>query len=135
MNISLSNKNYWLRRFGEQKVVKGYITSGHDDYVVSIHVHPASTDVIQALPEGERKIKHLEGHGEIALVPADQDKNQKGDLLCYHGSWYECVSSQMWDHTLLSHYDYQFVLVPTDAGGTVDLNPPVGEPSAGGKKL
>ena len=128
MNIRLFNKNYWIRRFGVQKEVKGYLTSGYEDFVSSINLHPLGTDAIQALPEGERKIKRLEGHGEDALVSADEKTNQKGDMVYYHGNWYECVSSQMWDHTILSHYNYQFVLVPTDASNTTDLEPPDGDP-------
>ena len=128
MNIRLFNKTYWVRRFGEQKVVKGYVTSGYSDFQASLHIHPLSTDQQQALPEGERTIKRLEGHGEIKLLVANQDLNRKADLLYYHGDWYECVSSQVWDHTILSHLNYQFVLVPSDAAGSIDLEPPVGDP-------
>ena len=73
MNIRLFNKTYWIRRFGEQKVVKGYVTSGYSDFQASLHIHPLSTDQQQALPEGERTIKRLEGHGEIKLLVANQD--------------------------------------------------------------
>ena len=128
MNIRLFNKNYWIRRFGVQREVKGYLTSGYEDFVASLNVHPLGTDAIQALPEGERKLKRLEAHGEVALLVGDEKESRKGDLLYYHGDWYECVNSQMWDHTILSHYNYQFVLVPTDAGGSIDLEPPTGDP-------
>lgn len=129
MNIRLFNKMYWLRRAGKQRLVKGYLASGFEDIAVSLHVHPLSTNQIQALPEGERKLKRLEGHGEIELNVGDEAENRKGDLLYYHGDWYECVSCQMYDHTILSHYNYQFVLVPKDASGATDLKPPVGEPT------
>lgn len=124
MNIRLFNKNYCIRRFEEQKEVKGYLTSGRKDFVASLNVHPVGTDTIQALPEGLRHLKRLEAHGEVELVVANEETNRKGDLLYYHGDWYECVNSQMWDHTLLSHYNYQFVLVPTDTGRSIDLDPP-----------
>ena len=32
MNISLFNKLYWIRRFGEQKNIKGYLVSEHHDF-------------------------------------------------------------------------------------------------------
>jgi hypothetical protein len=128
LNIRLFNKTYWIRRFGEQKNVKGYLTSGFDDFGASLNVHPLSTDQMQALPEGQRKVKRLEAHGEARLIVADEKLNRKGDLLYYHGDWYECVSSQVWDHTILSHLNYQFVLVPNDTGGAPDLEPPTGEP-------
>lgn len=123
-NITIFNRNYVVRRFEEQKNVNGYLTASYTDFVASMNIHPLSTDAMQALPEGERKVKRLEGHSSATLVVADEKLNRQGDLLYYHGDWYECVSAQMWDHTLLSHLNYQFVLVPTDAGGTPDTAPP-----------
>lgn len=131
MNIRLFNKTYWIRRFGEQKVVKGYVTSGYSDFQASLHIHPLSTDQQQALPEGERTIKRLEGHGEIKLLVANQDLNRKGDLLYYHGDWYECVDCQLYDHTILWHYNYQFTPVPRDAARTPDIEKPPGENDPG----
>lgn len=128
MNISLFNKPYWLRRADEQRLVKGYLTSGFVDVVVNIHVHPLSTDQIQALPEGERKLKRLEGHGNTELLTADEEKNRKADLLYYHGDWYECLSCKLHDDTILGHFNYQFVIVPKDAGGSIDLKAPEGDP-------
>lgn len=128
MNIRLFNKNYWVRRFGEQKNIRGYLSSGFKDFGASLHLHPMGTDEMIALPEGQRKVKRLEGHGEIELLTADQEKNRKGDMVYYRGSWYECEMCQLWDHTLLSHYNYQFVIVPPDASGAVDTKAPVGDP-------
>lgn len=122
------NKNYWIRRFDEQREVKGYLTSGSRDFAASLHIHPLGTDSIQALPEGLRHLKRLEGHGEIELFTANEEANRKGDLLYYHGDWYECINCQLWHTTLLSHYNYQFVIVPVDSGGTIDLHAPNGEP-------
>ena len=128
MNVGIFNKLYWVRRFGPQKNVKGYLVSSHEDFVASLNVHPLSNDTMQALPEGQRKVKRLEGHGVVELRVADEKLSQKGDLLYYYGDWYECVSSQLWDHTILSHINYQFVLVPSDSAGSIDLEPPIGAP-------
>ena len=128
LNIRLFNKNYWIRRFGEPRIIKGYVTSGHEDFVASLNIHPLGTDAMQALPEGQRKVKRLEGHGEIDLRVADEETGRKADMLYYHSDWYECVSCQLWDHTILSHYNYQFVLVPTDSAKTIDTSAPNGEP-------
>ena len=124
MNITLFNKKYWVRRFGEPKNVRGYITSEREDFVVSLHVHPMGSDAMQALPEGERKMKHLEGHGTAVLTPANQETGVKGDLLFYRGEWYECTSAQEWDHTVLSHINYQFCLVPTNSPRSADIEDP-----------
>ena len=124
MNIEIFNKDYTVRRFGEPKEVRGYMTTTHEDMTVSMNVHPLGTDALQALPEGERKIKRLEGHSSQKLIIADANSGVKGDLLLYHGEWYECVSAVEWDHTLLSHLNYQFVIVPKDAAGTIDTGFP-----------
>ena len=123
MNITLFNKKYWVRRFGEQRNVRGYLTTGHEDFIASLNVHPAS-ESRQALPEGERRQIRLEGHGTDRLIASNEETGVKGDLLYYHGNWYECVSAQEWDHTLLSHINYQFVLVPPDGSQSIDLDEP-----------
>ena len=133
MNIRLFNKKYWIRRFGVQKEVRGYLMSGFEDFVADLNVHPMGADAIQALPEGLRHIKRLEAHGEADLIVANEEHGVKGDLLYYHGDWYECVSSQPWDHTILSHLNYQFVMVSTDTASTPDLRPPNGDPAEVGK--
>lgn len=127
MNIRLFNKNYWLRRFGEQKIIRGYECSTYFDSVLNANIHPMSTDKVNALPEGLRHMKYLEGHGEVELKTANENEHKKGDLLFYHGEWYECISCQFWDHTVLSHYNYQFGLVPQDSSDTYDLSQPEGE--------
>lgn len=121
-NITLFNKKYRVRRFDDERIVKGYFTATHRDFTVSLHVHPSGADTIQANPEGARKVKRLEAHGTVILRAADQDTGQKGDLLYYHGAWYECISAVEYEHTLLSHWNYVFVIVPNDAAGTVDIN-------------
>ena len=129
MNITLFNRRHWIRRFGEQINVSGYLTTPHEDMVVNIHVHPAGNDTLQGLPEGERGIQRLEAHNcDTELFAANQDTGRKGDLLYYHGEWYECVPAVLWDHTVLSHWNYQFTVVPKDVSGSVDYEPPKGEP-------
>ena len=107
MNITLFNKKYWVRRFKEPQNIRGYITADHEDFVASLHIHPMGSDAMLALPEGERKMKHLEGHGTDVLIPASEATGIKGDLLYYMGDWYECTAAQPWDHTVLSHLNYQ----------------------------
>lgn len=72
-------------------------------------MQPLSADELQALPEGERRTKHLKAYGDDILTTADQSTGRRGDWLFYYGRWYECVSSQIWDHTPLSHCESEFV--------------------------
>lgn len=130
MNITIFNRKHWVRRFGPQVNVKGFLKASYADMVVSIHVHPVGANTMQALPEGERMVKRLEGHNcDVELYASNQDTGQRGDLLYYHGAWYECVSAVLWDHTLLSHWNYQFTLVPKDVANSLELSPPTGDPT------
>jgi len=122
LNIAIFNKKYRVRRFDEERVVKGYFTASHRDFTVSIHVHPSGSDTVQANPEGARRVKRLEAHGTVILRAADQETGQKGDLLFYHGAWYECISAVEHEDTILSHWNYVFVIVPNDAAGTIDTS-------------
>lgn len=134
MNITLFNKKYWVRRFKEPQNIRGYITADHEDFVASLHIHPMGSDAMLALPDGERKMKHLEGHGTDVLIPASEATGIKGDLLYYMGDWYECTAAQPWDHTVLSHLNYQFCLVPTDGARASDIeDPPQDDPATAGK--
>ncbi len=100
----------------------------YEDFAASLHVHPMGNNALQALPEGARNTKHLEGHGSAVLIASDQDKGVKGDYLFYDGAWYECTSAVSYKDTILSHYNYQFVLIPKDAAGSSDLEEPQGDP-------
>lgn len=115
MNILIFNRSYTLRRFGQPVEKNGYLHSSHLDMKVSIHVHPAGGDSVQNDGAGGRVSRHLEGHGNIRLNVADQNIGTKADCLYYHGDWYECVSCQYWDHTILTHYNYSFTLIPQDS--------------------
>ena len=124
MNIVIFNRTYIVRRFEPQRNVGGYLVSDYSDMKVSIHVHPASSQTVMALPEGERKMNRLQGHGTVELVVADQELNQKGDLLWYDGHWYECRGCTKYDHTLLSHYNYDFSQVAVDSAQGIDFKAP-----------
>lgn len=130
MNIRLFNKKYWVRRFGEQENVQGHLVSPFSDFVISAHLHPAGSDEMQANPEGQRKVKHIEGHSETQLVVADQSLNRRGDLVYYYGAWYECIRAQYFDHTLLSHFNYVFAQVPLEAAKSRELMAPSGNPTS-----
>lgn len=132
MNICIFNRNYWVRRFEEQREVRGYLTSGRLDFVASLHVHPG-TDQVNMQDEGERRVMRLDGHGTDVLVTAEQSANHKGDLLLYNGEWFECISAMLYDHTLLSHWNYSFVRVPVDAADSIDVTDPPTEDPAGKK--
>lgn len=126
MNITFFNRKYVVRRFSEQQNVNGYLVSGYSDFTASLHVHPLGTDQMQALPEGLRNVDRLEAHGTDVLRAADEERNIRGDMLWYNGAWFECVSAVSWDHTMLSHLNYQFVRVPPDGSGSAELGPPTG---------
>lgn len=60
MLFSFFKKDYIVRRFGEETIVNGVSGAPHEDFVVAMEdVQPLSSDELQALPEGERTVRHI----------------------------------------------------------------------------
>lgn len=124
MYIGLFKKRYTLRRFGEQTVADGYASAPSSEISVRLNVQPLSSDDLQALPEGDRAAKRVKSFGPERLTAADEQRGTPGDWLFYKRRWYECVSSLEWDHTLLSHFQSEFVMLPPpDQRDTPELEP------------
>lgn len=120
MLFSFFKKDYIVRRFGEETVVKGVSGSTHEDSVVALEdVQPLSSDELQALPEGERTVRRIKSIGSTKFTTADEESGTPGDWLYYNGRWYECKSCQLWDHTILAHYESEFVVVPSGPATTL----------------
>ncbi len=124
MNIMMWNKSYWMRRFSEIKNVGGYLTRQKEDTIISIHIETTGSNSMQPAPEGERLVKRLNGQGMVELHSSDQAKGEMGDLVWYRGEWYECTSSVFFHDTILTHWNYTFTVVPSDAHTTFDLSAP-----------
>ena len=102
--------DYVARRFKEDTYENGYAApGGSEDFTVTLNVQPLNDDELQALPEGERTVRHVKTIGEVQFVSADEESDTQGDRLFYEGRWFECKSCHKWDHTLLSHYESVFV--------------------------
>lgn len=126
MNIRLFNRKYTIRRFSEQKNVRGYFISPFEDFTVSMDVSPSGTDSMKSQPEGQNVVSYLDGWGETELRTSDIRAGTRGDMLWYDDDWYECVSCRKWNHTLLSHFNYHFAMVPRSEPRTGCLEAPAG---------
>lgn len=114
MLFSFFKRDYIVRRFGDETVVNGVSGAPHEDFVVALEdVQPLSSDELQALPEGERTVRHIKSIGSTKFTTADEESGTPGDWLYYNGRWFECKSCQLWDHTILAHYESEFVVVPS----------------------
>ena len=114
MAIGIFHKPYTLRRHGEQTVVNGYASFAYADKTVRLNVQPQAPDSFEGRDEGDATVKQLKSWGPAMLTSANEITGVPGDLLFYNGAWYECKSSVMWDHTILSHYQSDFVILPAD---------------------
>lgn len=112
--IGMFRRPIWIRRWGE---------NGREDFQMRLNVQPLTADELQALPEGLRKTKRLKAWGPSLLTVADQETERRGDWIYYCGTWYECVSCIMWDHTPLGHYESQFCQVDGSIS-KANLEPP-----------
>ena len=117
MGFGIFKRSFVIRRFGEERLIDGYGVAPFTDTVAHLNVQPLSKDEIQALPEGEQRVKRMKAFGDLVFTTADQSTGRRGDWLFYQGKmdpeghWYECVSSLGWDHTMLHHCRSEFVLV------------------------
>ncbi len=112
MSIGLFKRSYTVRRYGKQTIKNGYAASPWDDITVMLNIQPLTSNELRTLPEGERTVKRIKAFGPDHLTSADEFAGTLGDRLFYNGQWYECKSSVMWDHTPLSHYRSEFVILP-----------------------
>jgi hypothetical protein len=112
MGIGLFKKPYTLRKHGKQTNIDGHMVAPYTDMIVRLNVQPQAPNEYEGDPEGERTIKRLKSWGPSQLASADEYSNTPGDLLFYKGIWYECTSSADWDHTILSHFQSDFVALP-----------------------
>ena len=112
MYIGLFKRQYTMRVYKEQTVSGGHASAPFKDIVVRLNVQPLTPDELMALPEGERTVKRVKTFGPEMLASADEYTGTPGVRLFYRGYWYECKSSVLWDHTLLSHYRSDFVILP-----------------------
>ena len=125
--IGLFKRLYNLRSYAAQTIVNGYASATYSDSVKRFDVQPLTPDELMALPEGERTVKRIKTFGPDRLTSADEFEGIPGDRLFYNGNWFECTSSVMWDHTILSHYRSDFVLLP-QADQMAPIAPPGPEP-------
>lgn len=116
MGFSFFKSSYTIRRFNskETKIIDGYSHTFYEDIEgVILNVQPDGQDSVQANEEGERRSRKLKTYGDFHLASANQATGQRGDWLLYKGSWYECVSAVIWEHTPLAHCRGEFVEVPS----------------------
>ena len=128
LSIGLFKKKYTVRQYGQQQNVDGYYSAPYSDTVMLLNVQPLTPDELKALPEGEKTVKRLKSYGKAKMQSADEFVGIPGDRLFYQGLWYECVSSNMWDHTPLAHYESKYVLLPPTEQEEPPLPPVLPEP-------
>ena len=131
MSLMIFKRPYILRRFTKQKVVNGRPQARYKDILVMLDVQPLSSKELMTLPEGDRAVKRIKAFGSEKIRTADEAGQTLADRVFYEGNWHECTSSDNWDHTLLKHYETQFVLcAPND-----QMKAPRKKPVLPGKKV
>lgn len=132
MNFSFFKSSYTIRRFSnnDTEIIDGYAHTFYEDIEgIILNVQPDGQDNVQADGEGERRSRKLKTYGDFHLTSSDQATGQRGDWLFYKGSWYECVSAVIWEHTPLAHCRGEFVEIPTS-----EINPALNEEAKVGEE-
>lgn len=114
MKIKIFRRPYTIRKYGVQTVIDGYASAAYADSVVRLNVQPQAPDNMEPDPAGDHTVKLLKSWGSDKLTSANDFQGIPGDMLFYNGLWYECTSSVMWDHTILAHYQSDFVVLPAE---------------------
>ena len=131
--IGLFKKSYTVRHYAAQTVENGYAAAPYSDTTMRLDVQPLTPDELMALPEGDRTVKRIKTFGGDKLASADEFEGIPGDRLFYNGRWFECTSSVRWDHTLLSHYRSDFIILPQRDQMAPPTDPPTEpDPDPGG---
>lgn len=115
MGFGFFKSSYTIRRFNSKdaEIIDGYSHTFYEDIDgVILNVQPDGQDNVQANEEGERRSRKLKTYGDFQLTSSDQATGRRGDWLLYKGSWYECVSAVIWEHTPLAHCRGEFVEIP-----------------------
>ena len=103
MNVGIFNKLYWVRRFGPQKNVKGYLVSSHEDFVASLNVSPSEQRYHASPSRRPKKTQRSTVHGVVELRVADEKLSQKGDLLYYYDAALDCFLAALGPHDPVTH--------------------------------
>ena len=114
MKIKIFRRPYTIRKHGPQTVEEGYASAAYADSIIRLNVQPQAPDDTQADPSGDHTVIFLKSWGSDRLTSANDNTGIPGDMLFYNGLWYECTSSVMWDHTMLAHYQSDFVVLPAE---------------------
>ena len=114
MGLNIFRKLYTVRRHGTQAAKRGYSSAPYTDIVMRLNVQPQAPDSFESKEEGDVTEKRLKAWGKDRLISADPSTDTPGDCLYYQGEWYECISSVMWGHTAVAHYQSDFTLMPAD---------------------
>lgn len=80
-----------------------------------------------ALPEGIRGMKRITAIGSVEIHTADDRNDILSDRLFYKGSWYECESSEGWDHTPVGQTNATFVICAKSENEELEKEPDVEE--------
>ena len=110
--LGLFKKLYTVLVYGAQTITRGYAAANYKPVTMRLDVQPLTPDEMMALPDGARTEKRIKTFGPDKLTSADEFTGTPGARLFYNGQWFECKSSVMWDHTLLSHYRSDFTILP-----------------------
>lgn len=108
--LKIWKKYYKLRRFKEQTFDDGYASRTYEDTMVFLDVQPDNNNTI-VTPDGKRRTIGITSYGTFPITVEDVETGTAGDWLYFEGWWYECKSSMMYEHSIVSHYTSSFIAV------------------------
>lgn len=109
---TLWKKTYTLRRYAAQEIfVGGYPSATYTEMQVSLDVQP-DMNASSIDKDGTRRVQRLTSYGNEPILTDNVEQGTRADRLFFDGSWFECDSSMMYEHTPISHYTATWVRIP-----------------------
>ena len=109
--MNIWRKTYTIRRYAGQTIVSGYPVASYTEFTTLIDVQP-DQNAATIDTDGKRRVQRLTSYGDAALLTENVETGQSADRLFFEGSWYECDSSMMYEHTPLAHYTCTWIRIP-----------------------
>lgn len=105
-------KKFTVRRFSDVTVINGYQAAAYDEFEVVMNVQETQPNRMMPGDEGKSTGMSLSSYSDIPFRSSDDLRQSNPDILLYKGEWYECTSCNLFDNTILHHYNATWNRMP-----------------------
>ncbi len=102
-------KPYTITRYAAGTTVKGRFVAGSSSALtIQASVQPVTGEDLKPLPEGRRLDDYVKVYTDSNLQMMQETTGTNPDRLTWRGHTYECISADVRQMDVISHYKYIF---------------------------